>query len=129
METSVLLAKLIGPILIVTALGALLNRTYYEQVFIELADSRLAIFLIGFLALVMGSLILRFHNVWTADWRVLITAIGWLSIFRGLFATLAPRSFMAFGRRYVANSAAITLGLVGTLLIGILLTYAGYAND
>lgn len=128
METSILLGKIIGPIMVVLGAGVLMNRRYYEKTFEDFVANRAFIFVIGLLALVIGSLIVRFHNVWTADWRVIITLIGWLSVFRGLLATLAPQAFMSFGMKFIENRTFITFALIGNILLGAVLTYAAYAN-
>jgi hypothetical protein len=68
----------------------------------------------------MGLAIVLTHNIWTADWRVLITLFGWLSAIGGAVRLAASDTVMRTGlamlrRRYFVTGAAtiwIVLGLL-----------------
>ena len=79
MQTSLFLAKLLGPVLFVTGIGLLANRAGYQAMAKEFLKSRALIYLAGLLALIPGIALVLVHNVWAADWRVLITLFGWLA--------------------------------------------------
>ena len=55
------------------------------------------IFISGLFTLAAGLAIVLNHNVWTADWRVLITLLGWLGIIGGLIRILLPQQVIAIG--------------------------------
>ena len=38
------------------------------------------------------------HNVWTADWRVVITILGWLAVITGAIRIVCPQQAAANGR-------------------------------
>lgn len=38
----------------------------------------------GYIALVLGLATVLLHNIWVADWRVVITVFGWLSLLKGV---------------------------------------------
>jgi len=38
----------------------------------------------GYIALVIGLVTIILHNVWVADWRVVITIFGWASLIKGI---------------------------------------------
>jgi hypothetical protein len=40
--------------------------------------------------LVAGLSMVRVHNVWVADWRIIITLAGWFSVFGGVVRMLMP---------------------------------------
>ena len=80
MATSIFLARLIGPLLLIAVgLGLLVNRTRYRALADEFLRSRALIYpLRRDHTAGRASRSCSRHNVWTADWRVLITLLGWL---------------------------------------------------
>jgi uncharacterized membrane protein len=65
-QTSVLIAKLIGPVLVVAGLTALVNPKALQEIGREVLASRALIFIAGFLALLGGLAIVNTHNIWTS---------------------------------------------------------------
>jgi hypothetical protein len=83
MPTSIFLAKLIGPILLVVAVGVLMNRKLMGALAQEVLGNHALLFLLGFLDFASGLAIVLVHNLWVADWRIIITLLGWLLLVRG----------------------------------------------
>ena len=79
METSIFLARLLGPSMLVVVAGLIVNRTNYRALVHEFLDSPALIYLAGLLALVAGLAIVLTHNVWVMGWPVIITIFGWAS--------------------------------------------------
>ena len=126
MDTSLLLARLMGPLFLVAGAGVLLNREHYRQMIGSFLTDAALYYFSGALALIAGVAILLFHNLWVADWRVAITIIGWLSLLKGLLRLLFPQA----GRRYagLVESRAMVLGIgIFALLLGAWLCAMGYA--
>ncbi len=67
MQTSVLIAKLIGPILVVAGITALINPKAIHEIGREFLASRALIFIAGFLALLGGLAIVNTHNLWATS--------------------------------------------------------------
>ena len=65
----------------------------------EFIGSRALIYVAGVLAFMPALALVLAHNVWVADWRVLITLIGW-------FALITARSVSCFRRRSCGSAAA-----------------------
>lgn len=38
----------------------------------------------GYITLLLGLVTVVAHNVWVADWRVAITILGWVTLFKGI---------------------------------------------
>ena len=81
MDTSILLAKLIGPMLLVMGLFVAFNPAQSRRIGHEFLDSDALLFLSGVLTLPVGLAIGVTHKVWAADWRVVSTLFGWIAIF------------------------------------------------
>ena len=57
----------------------------------EFMASPALIFLSGVITLPAGLAIVLTHNVWTADWRVVITIVGWLAVVTGAIRMIVPQ--------------------------------------
>lgn len=126
METSVFLAQLIGPLLLVMGVGMLVNREGYRTMAEEFLASRALIYIAGLMAFVPGLALVLVHNVWAVDWRVIITLLGWLSLLGGIFRLLLPQQVTAVGSAMLARRNALTGGGIAMLALGAILSLAGY---
>jgi hypothetical protein len=129
METSIFLAKLLGPILFVVGLGLLVNRAAYQVVAEEVVKSRALLFLAGALNLVAGLAIVLAHNEWDLSWQVIITIIGWFLLIRGFLRILVPQQIGDFLSRILARGPQVLVGSgVVALLVGAFLAWKGYTG-
>src|SRR5262245_62317627 len=126
MANSVFLARLIGPLGLAVGLGLLLNATAYRLLAEEFLTSRALTFLAGVITLPAGLAIILTHNVWTPDWRVVITLLGWLLIVSGVIRIVVPQHAVNWGRSATAKPFVLQIGAAIWLAIGALLTYFGY---
>jgi len=125
METSLFLAKVIG-LVSVTSTAAILIR-YKESLALEdeAAKSPALIYLSGFAFLILGTLLVVSHSVWTFDWRLVITIMGWLVLLKGagrIFFPSAVRRLIEKKR----DDRRFLLGEVVVLLVGLYLLYYGF---
>lgn len=125
MENSILLAKIIGPIYLIIAVGMLLNQEHYRAVAKEFVESPALYYVSATLALILGMLIVRFHNVWSG-WPTVITLLGWAAIVKGIARTLIPNQATQWITKLVASPNTIAGTAVVALVLGAFLTAAGY---
>jgi hypothetical protein len=123
---AVLIARLIGPLFAALGLGMLLNATFYAAAVGEGADSPVLIAIAGMATLVAGLAILNAHRAWTADWRVLVTLIGWLFIIAGLIRLILPTLAETLAPAVYSGPAALMVAGVVVLVIGAVLSFEGY---
>jgi len=83
MQVSVFLARLLGPLLLLPGVGLLVNPRAFRTMASEVVGSITLVYLFGLIDFTAGLAIVLVHNVWTVNWRVLITLIGWLLLIRG----------------------------------------------
>jgi len=126
MPNSYFLARLIGPVLVVLGVSMLADTRGYREMADEFLHSRALIYISGLFALIAGLAIVLSHNVWTADWRVLITLLGWLGIIGGLVRILLPQQVIAIGNWMFARHATITAHAVAVVVLGAWLSFVGY---
>lgn len=95
METSLFLAKFWGWYLIVFFVILTFNPIRIKQIFEDLRDEKFLI-LSSLLATIVGLLNILFHNIWTPSWPLIITLIGWTSLFIGLALFIIPKATVAW---------------------------------
>jgi hypothetical protein len=126
--TSTYLARLIGPVILAAAVGLFLNREGYKAMAQEFLRSPALIYLSGVLTMLAGVAIVLAHNLWVADWPVLITIFGWLGAIGGAARIALPAATKAVGERMLDKPAWMTVGGLGWLAVGALLTFVGYVR-
>jgi uncharacterized protein YjeT (DUF2065 family) len=126
MESSIFLARLIGPILVVIGVGMLAQPQGYRAVAEEFLASPALIYIAGLLAFVPGLAIVLTHNVWTSDWRLIITLLGWLATFGGIFRLLMPAQVRRIGTAMLARPGWLRGGAVAVVALGAVLSFFGY---
>lgn len=78
----------------------------------------------GLYATLMGLVIVLCHNIWVADLRVLVTAIGWLALGSGVLLLLIPEAYSFILRRVPITPQLIALrGFLRLLLGGAIFSY------
>ena len=129
MQTSIFLAQLIGPLLLVMGLGMVVDAESYRTMAQQFLVSRALIYIAGLLAFVPGLAIVLVHNVWAFDWRVIITLLGWLSLIGGIFRLLLPQQVTVVGSAMLARPGYLTGGGIGAIALGGVLTMFGYLQS
>lgn len=95
MDNSIFLAKFWGWYLIIFFFILSFNPKRIKQIFDDLHDEK---FLItsAFIAIILGLLNIIFHNIWEFNYKIVITLIGWLSLFIGLALFVFPKPTVAW---------------------------------
>lgn len=127
METSIFLAKLLGPIFLVIGLGVLFSRNVYRAAAEEVLEGRALLYLFGAIAFTAGLAIVLTHNVWVWGWPVIITIIGWLMLIRGTLRIVIPQQVGDLASRLMArNPNLLNIGGAIALVVGVVLAWMGY---
>jgi hypothetical protein len=114
------LAVLMGSTLVIVGI-TLFNKSYFNAVMTDLGNSKGLLWITGFITFVMGTVIVALYNVWSADWRVLVTLLGWLTVIKGAFIMLFPSSMTLFYRRFLSDHLLTYSGIYALMLGGLLL--------
>ena len=126
MDTSLFLAKLIGPTLLAISAAMLVNQDNMRDMVADFLEHRGLIFLAGILTLVTGIAIVLTHNVWVWRWPVIITIFGWLAVVGGFFRIIFPDSVKAIGGAMLKKPGLMTAAAIGPGVIGAWLCYVSY---
>jgi hypothetical protein len=120
MTRSIFLARFLGLLILVPGLLMIVAPTASSMLLRALAGSDILLPLAGFVWLSIATTILMIHNLWTRDWRVIVTLMGWVMLFRGILVIVHPdwiESAVAALTEsrltlYAAASADVALGLL-----------------
>ena len=125
MSTSLFLAQLLAPIYLVMGLSLLFNHKLWEKWIKEFTKSPMSVFVWGFVALVMGLLMVSVHNLWVKDWRVVITIFGWAALLKGIFGVVFPVSAGEFARNFKGSKTYCILA--GIVCLGLAAFFSYYS--
>jgi hypothetical protein len=126
MDRSLFLARLMGPAFVAIALGMLINLGIYESLIVEGLHTGILFYLSGLLSLLAGLAIVNLHNVWCADWRVIVTVLGWLMTIGGFVRIIVPQIAVAVGSNIYGGRANTIVAALITGTLGAFLSFKGY---
>ncbi len=127
MTTSQFIAGLIGPLFMAIATFIVIRRESFAKFTREAVSNRPLIFLAGILLLLAGLAIIQTHNLWGWDWRVIITLLGWLSVFGGLVRIFLPEYAQTFVDNINPDHPAVTVTAAFYFLLGAFLAAKAHA--
>ena len=126
MQTSLFLARLIGPVMLVVGLAVFANLRRFRDIAEEFLASRALMFLSGLAIMPVGVAIVLKHNIWTADWRVLITIVGWLNVVSGVLRLFGPLFVVRAGHAILKQPYFTSVAAAIWVVIGLLFCFFGY---
>ena len=126
MQASIFLARLLGPLLLLPGIGLLVKPQVFRTMATEIFGSVTLIYLFGLLDFAGGLAIVLTHNVWVANWRVLITLIGWLLLIRGVARVLITDMVMPYAAKVIRNRQVYPISGGVLVILGLVLCYFGY---
>jgi hypothetical protein len=128
MQTSLTIARLIGPVFAAIGIGMLANNQTYNLIGQQFLANYAIIYLSGIMVLTVGLAILNAHNIWTRDWRSAVTAVGWILTVAGVWRIIAPKFVPFVGSAVIANSGFFVGAGIVLLALGGFLTFKGYVT-
>lgn len=129
MESSILIARIIGPYCVIVSLGALMNFKAYLRIFDEFSGNSALIFIRGALALICGLTVLQYHSSLAFTWDIIITLLGWGAVVKGVYLVLFPSLVSRAMEFYKKYPIFMVFLLSSALMLGILLSIFGYFID
>ena len=124
MDISIFLAKVISLYLIISSIAIFVNSSKFHLMLNEVISTPSNIFLAGIITLIIGILLVVSHNVWQANWRVVITIIAWLTFISGIIRVVLPQ--FAFDMFKKTTKEAFFIIAAIALLVGLYLGYFGF---
>jgi uncharacterized membrane protein len=126
MQPAVLIARLVGPLFVVIGLGVLLNARFYEGAIVEAVHSPTLVYLSGIASLLAGLAIVNAHRAWTADWRVIVTVLGWLCVIGGIVRIVFPAIIASLATSIYSGPTVLLIVGAIVLVVGGYLSFESY---
>lgn len=118
MELSILVAKIFALYILAVGVGVLSGKLNVNKVVDDLEKSQGLSSATGFFLLVIGALLVQYHNIWVKDWTVLITILAWGVLIKGVLLVAYPQAIFFFRKIYknIKPSWGVVLIAVGLVL-------------
>jgi len=91
---TIVLAKLIGPILLLTGLGIALNKDLIKKMLEDFGKNYGLMFFVGIISMILGMIIVQAHTIWTSVPAIIITIFGWMATVKGALLVTCPQHMM-----------------------------------
>jgi hypothetical protein len=124
-QLTIFLARLLGLFTILVVAAMLIRGSALVEAAIA---NQPALLIYGITSLGLGLAIVLGHNVWSGGaLPLVVTLVGWLILAKGIFLLLLAPDAVASLFGQMQHEGRFGLYLVPSLLIGIYLTWAGFA--
>lgn len=127
MQLSKLIARMASVIYLSASLGAFFSSDYYRKIVDDLFGNSALIYVTGFITVIVGLLIVTYHNTWAKSWIVLITILGWLAIMKGICLIAFPQFVHTLSERMLTDLGA-KIFPYAALCLGLLFAYFGFVS-
>lgn len=118
--------QVLGIMYVAVGVGMFLNRELYKKLFMDFVDNAAMMYFGGIMALVVGYLLITFHNVWVKDWSVIITVIGWIAMIKGVLILVRPQWMIDLTKAIVNKEGFLKIEGVLVTIIGVFFLFLGY---
>ena len=122
---SIFLAKAFSIYLVVMSLAMLTRKKEFRQYIDEFSKNKGLILFASAFVLILGILLVLTHNIWMADWRVLITLLAWMTFIKALVYLFYPNYLIGIAVHYKKESFYYITAVL-TLIVGLYLGYIGF---
>lgn len=126
METSLLLAQIIGLYLLLEGAVVLARKKFIVNIVDDLSNNKALMFVTGAMVFILGLLIVLNHNVWETSWRIVPTIVGWGMVIKGILVFFVPKVMIGRARMFAKNRNLAVLAGVVAIIVGLYLVYVGF---
>ena len=111
MDVSIFFAQLWGSFFVIFGLLSIITGQLGKT--IEMTDNKAFVISTGYITLLMGLVTVILHNVWVADWRIVITILGWTTVIKGIqkigFPEFIHKQAQRFKKGQILSAAILIL--------------------
>ena len=100
MDLSILVAKIFTLYMLAMGVGIATGKLSVSRMIGDLKESQGLTLIAGFVTLVLGALLVQYHNIWVKDWTVLITILSWGVLIKGFLLVAYPQAIFSAGKMY-----------------------------
>ncbi|NQV11843.1 hypothetical protein HQ524_00615 [Candidatus Uhrbacteria bacterium] len=121
MAFELLLGRVIALLMMIGGLAILVNRKEFVIMAKQIKNNHMVLWIGGGFDFLFGLFIVVGHNLWTYDWRVIITIIGWLALLEGSLMWFFPTKSIKLVQIWKRPAFTYVTGLL-TIAVGVYLS-------
>jgi uncharacterized protein YjeT (DUF2065 family) len=122
---SIIFAKIFGIYFLSIGLSFVINPDLFKR-YAKLVKDEGFMTLGAIMALVFGATVISLHNIWSFEWQVFITLLGWWSLIKG-FGIMAYPGYAKYLAHFFNRSETFYRGIgVMWIVIGLFFIYHGW---
>ena len=100
MELSILVSRIIAVVYISSGIAVFIGQLNFDNIVADLNKSTALTFIAGACGIIIGMVLVTYHNNWVKNWTVLITIISWIFLIGGLMVVVFPKSLSYMSKHY-----------------------------
>jgi len=124
---TMLLAQIFGYYLIIIGISVFLNRGQFGKFTKEFKNQPGMFFLVGALVTLVGLYLTLTHNIWAADWTVLVTIFAWGTLLKGAMIMISPDAFLKLAGAW-KSTQLLSIASVASVIVGVFMVYMSYGG-
>jgi uncharacterized membrane protein len=120
-------ARVLGPFFTIVPTTVAVRGSYMRTLFAEFKANPMWPWLFGAILLILGLVIIAFHQYWRSPAAIIVSVVGWFLAIRGVLLLTVPQAYDAAGDAvYSSATVLIWVVFVCLALSGVYLTYVGW---
>ncbi|UXA19393.1 hypothetical protein [Mycobacterium sp. SMC-4] len=127
-DSTRMFSRVIGPFLVIVAAAALMRPSDMDTLMSEFGADTALPFVTGVFTLLLGLIVIALHPYWRGPAAIIVSVLGWWTALEGLMCLTFPRAYISFGESVLDAGVWWQVGVVVIGLVGLYLTYAGWAS-
>ncbi|ABM11908.1 MULTISPECIES: hypothetical protein [Mycolicibacterium] len=128
-ERTRMFARVLGPFLVIADVAAVLRASDMRTLLSDFSANSAWPWVSGAFILIGGLVIVALHQYWHGPAAIIVSALGWLIVVRGMLLLFIPDSFMSLADNMIGATAWWMVAGAVMALIGVYLTYVGWAPE
>jgi hypothetical protein len=122
MDFSIVIAQVLGIVFALVGISMVASSKATATAIGESMQNKGILWMWGFLAVLIGAVIVAFNNTWTFGLPLLITVLGWLALVKGAFILIFPRAAASLYGKLNKSGMLVFCGVV-VFVLGMVLLY------
>nr|WP_231639715.1 hypothetical protein [Mycobacterium sp. Marseille-P9652] len=120
-------ARVLGPFLVIVDVTAVARASDMQTLLSQFEANSMWTFVTGAFVLLFGLIVVAGHPYWRGAPAIIVSALGWMIVLRGLMLVAFPRAFVWVADSLIgAEACGVSLCIVFAL-VGLYLTVVGWA--
>lgn len=125
MNASIAIAQFLGILFVGVSISIIIDKKNISAALREIVKNQGTLWMWGFIVLTIGAVFLVLNHTWTPRLPLVITIVGWLTLIKGLYILIFPKSTVSLYEKCNKDSVLLSGGVIAFIL-GLALLYLGF---